>query len=69
MASNGQSYTADFDGIVGYTNFADGVIHVAQGETVIGAVTFQVPDGVKVAKIQWGPSSNFGSTVQWDVRR
>ena len=69
MASNVQSYTADFDGIVGYTNFADGVIHVAQGETVIGAVTFQVPDGVKVANIQWGPSSNFGSTVHWDVRR
>ncbi len=64
-----QSYTADFDDIAGYTNFADGVIHVAQGDTVTGAVTFQLPERVKVAKVQWGVSSNFGSVVQWNVRR
>jgi hypothetical protein len=69
VGSNGQSYTADFDRIAGYTNFADGVIHVAQGETITGAVTFQVPDHVKVAEIQWGASSNFGSVVQWNVSR
>jgi hypothetical protein len=69
VGGNGQSYTADFDDIVGYTNFADGVIHVAQGDTVTGAVTFQVPDRVKVAKVQWGASSNFGSVVQWNVSR
>jgi hypothetical protein len=69
IGSNGQTYTADFDDIAGYTNFANGTIHVAQGETVIGAVTFQIPDGVKVAKVQWGAASNFGSAVQWDVRR
>ena len=68
VGSNGQSYTADFSDIAGYTNFADGVIHVAQGETEIGAVTFQVPTTVKVAKIQWGASSNFGSAVQWDLQ-
>jgi hypothetical protein len=69
VGSDGQSYTADFSDIAGYTNFANGVIHVAQGETVTGAVTFQVPDRVKVAEVQWGASSNFGSTVQWDVHR
>jgi hypothetical protein len=69
IGSDGQNYTADFDRIAGYTNFADGMIHVAQGESVTGAVTFQVPDGVKVTEIQWGASSNFGSVVQWTVRR
>ncbi len=69
VGANGQSYTADFDDIAGYTNFADGVIHVAQGDTVTGAVTFQLPERVKVAKVQWGVSSNFGSVVQWNVRR
>jgi hypothetical protein len=24
---------------------------------------------VKVAKVQWGASSNFGSVVQWNVSR
>jgi hypothetical protein len=45
------------------------VIHVAQGDTVTGAVTFQLPEHVKVAKVQWGASSNSGSVVQWNVRR
>ena len=68
IGSNGQSYTFDIRDIAGYTNFDDGTIHVAQGETVTGSVAFQVPDGVKVAKVQWTPGM-FGSTVQWSVRR
>jgi len=27
-----------------------------------------VPDGVKVAEVQWTPGS-FGSAVQWEARR
>jgi hypothetical protein len=65
IGSNGQTYTADFADIVGYTNFSDGTIHVAQGGTVVGAVTFQVPDHVKVTQVQWSAASGFGSTVQW----
>jgi hypothetical protein len=68
IGSNGQTYTADFDGIAGYTNFNDGSIDVAQGETVRGAVTFQVPDGVKVAEVQWTPGG-FSATVQWKARQ
>lgn len=69
IGSNGQTYSADINDIAGYTNFDNGSIHVAQGETTTGAVTFQVPDGIKVMKIQWTAASGFGSTVQWDVRR
>ena len=68
VGSNGQSCTADFAGIAGYTNFYSGTINVAQGDTVTGSVTFQVPDGVTVAKVQWSPGA-FGSAVQWEVRR
>ena len=66
VGSNGQSYTADFSSIAGYTDFNDGQISVAQGAMATGAVTFQVPEGVKVAKVQWTPGG-FGSAVQWNV--
>jgi hypothetical protein len=69
IGSNGQTYTADIDDIVGYTNFSNGSIHVAQGETTTGAVVFQVPDGIKAVRVQWSAASGFGNTVQWNVRR
>ncbi len=67
VGGNGRNYSADFDGIVGYTNFDSGVIQVAQGDTVTGSVTFQVPHGVKVSKVQWSALSGFGMTVEWKV--
>ena len=67
VGSNGQTYSADFDDIAGYTNFDNGTIHVAQGDTETGSVTFQVPDKVKVTEVQWTAGGGFGSTVQWDV--
>ena len=33
----------------------------AAGQLSIGAVTFQVPGGVKVASIQWDPNGGFGA--------
>jgi hypothetical protein len=68
VAGNGQNYSADFGDIAGYTNFDSGTIHVAQGGTVTGAVTFQVPNGVMVSKVQWSALSGFGSMLEWDVR-
>ena len=67
IGGNGQNYPADFDGIAGYTNFDQGVIHVSQGETVTGSVTFQVPNGVMVSTVRWTALSGFGSTVEWIV--
>ena len=68
VGGNGQTYPADFDRITGYTNFEDGAIHVAQGETVTGSVTFQVPNGVTVSTAQWTALSGFGSRVEWNLR-
>ena len=69
IGSNSQTYTFDVSDIAGYTNFSNGTIHVAQGQTATGAVVFQVPEGIKVVKVQWAAGGGFGSTVQWDVRR
>jgi hypothetical protein len=65
IGSNGQNYSADFDGIAGYTNFDHGAIHVSKGETVTGSVTFQLPNDVKVSTVQWTALSGFGATVEW----
>lgn len=67
IGGNGQAYKADFAGIAGYANFDHGTIQVAQGETVTGSVTFQVPNGVTISTIKWTTLSGFGSTVEWIV--
>jgi hypothetical protein len=67
VGSDGQTYTPDFNSIAGYTNFSNGQINVAQGQRTTGAVTFQVPTGVKVSKVQWTSSAGFGGTVQWNA--
>ncbi|HXL95117.1 MAG TPA: hypothetical protein VN969_39825 [Streptosporangiaceae bacterium] len=60
IGSNGQTYTADFDSIAGYTNFNDGEYSVSTGEISAGAVTFQVPVGVTVSKIEWSANGGLG---------
>ncbi len=69
VGSDGQAYIPDIVPIHGYTDFAVGEIHAPPGESTIGAVTFQVPMGVKVSKVQWSTFSDSGvqSTVQWNV--
>ena len=64
IGGNGQYYSADFDGIAGYTNFDHGAIHAAQGETVTGSVTYRLPNAVTVSTVQWTALSGFGSTVK-----
>jgi len=68
VGGNAQDYPADLNRIAGYANFDHGTIRVAPGETVTGAVAFQVPDGVAVLKVQWTALSGFGSMAEWNVR-
>ena len=68
VGSNGQTYTADFDSIAGYTNFNNGLYNVSAGENSVGAVTFQVPLTVKVTKIEWSANGGFGGApAEWLV--
>jgi hypothetical protein len=68
IGSNGQTYTAGFDSIAGYTGFNNGEYPVSAGENSVGAVTFQVPLAVKVAKIEWSANGGFGGApAEWLV--
>jgi len=67
VGGNDQHYQADFDAIAGYASFDSGMIHVAQGDTVTGSVTFQVPTGVRVSMVQWNSLSGSGPTVEWNL--
>jgi hypothetical protein len=68
IGSNGQTYSADFDSIAGYTNFNNGEYNVSAGENSVGAVTFQLPFTVKVTKIEWSANGGFGGApAEWLV--
>ena len=68
IGSNSQTYSADFNGIAGYTNFNSGEYNVSAGENSVGAVTFQLPLTVKVTKIEWSANGGFGgSPAEWLV--
>jgi hypothetical protein len=68
IGSDGRIYSADIN-TVGDDSFDNRSIRAAMlGTPVTGSVTFQVPDGIKVLKIEWATSGR-GSAVQWAVRR
>ncbi len=67
IGTDGREYTANFDSIVGYSNFEVGVIHVAVGAAVVGVVTFQLPQYIKVEQVRWASSDGLGSSVEWYV--
>lgn len=68
IGSDNQSYTPDFDSVSECTNFDNGQITLAAGESVTGCVVFQLPTGVTTAKVQYTPDSGFsGSTGEWQV--
>ena len=65
IGSNGQTYNDDYHSVAGCTNFSYGEYTVMPGRSVIGCVTFQVPNGVKVASIQWGGQFGEGTPATW----
>ena len=68
IGANGQSYTADFNSIAEYTNFNDGQFNLTPGQRSVGAVTFQVPVGIKVTSVQWSGTGGFGgSSATWTL--
>jgi len=65
IGSNGRTYTADSHSIAGYTNFSNGEYKVSAGEKSVGAVAFQVPLTVKVARIEWSANRLGGGPAEW----
>ena len=58
IGSDGQIYTADFDTISGCTNFNEGEYGLTPTASVVGCVTFQIPTGVAVTKVDFEGSQS-----------
>lgn len=65
--SDNQTYNADFSSIAGCTNFNQGDFTLAPGASSTGCVTYQVPDGVTVKKIDYNPTFLGGQSAEWLV--
>lgn len=68
VGSDGQTYISDVDAIAECTDFNSGTYTLAPGESSTGCVTFQVPDGVTVKKVEFTSLSGLGSnSAEWQV--
>lgn len=68
LDAQGQSYSADI-GVPTDAGpaFANEQVNLAPGSSEVGVLTFQVPDGLTVAKFQFGLDSGFAQTGEWTV--
>ena len=68
VGSNEQVYSSDVSSIAGCTNFDNGTYTLSEGATEIGCVTFQLPDGIKIANVGYNPNSGFSTNnAVWTV--
>ena len=66
--SDEQAYTPSLASVAEGTNFANGQIRLQPGGSLIGWVTFELPDGVRITKVQWTPASGFSAqAAEWLV--
>jgi hypothetical protein len=68
VGNNGQSYQSADEGIAGCTNFNGGGFVVTPGQSLIGCEAFDVPTGVKAARVEWTTDSGTGNVGEWTVR-
>ena len=66
QGSDSQVYSPTFATLAAGTNFDSGDFNLRPGSSEVGWVTFEVPDGVKVAEVQWNPSLT-GSPATWVI--
>lgn len=63
-----QAYTPSLTSVAEGTNFANGAIRLQPGDSLVGWVTFELPDGVRITKVQWTPAAGFAAqAAQWLV--
>jgi hypothetical protein len=66
--SDEQAYTSSIASVAEGTNFANGQIRLQPGSSLVGWVTFELPDGVRITKVQWTPASGFSAqAAEWLV--
>ena len=65
--AKGQSYDSAIDDTAAGPGFAGGELSISPRATELGFVTFQVPDGTTIAKIQFTTDTGLGQTAEWLV--
>lgn len=65
--ASGQQFQPDLADVTAGQSFA-GSVNIAPGDSVLGVVVFQVPNGDKPVKLQFTPDSGMAdSTAQWNL--
>jgi hypothetical protein len=67
QGSDQQTYTFGFENLAAGTNFNDGDFSISPGQTIKGWVSFEIPNGVTVASVQWDASGGFDTPATWTV--
>ena len=67
IGSDNQAYTADFDSVVGCTNFSYGEFTLLPGGAETGCVVFQLPTGVNTKLVQFSLGYGFLNVAQWSA--
>jgi hypothetical protein len=67
VLSNGKKDEADYNPIAGCGNFDNGQVKLAAGASATGCVTFQVPNGEKIAEVRYGNTVYPGITARWQL--
>lgn len=66
--SNDESYSSALTPVTAGTNFASGAIRLQPGASLTGWVSFEVPDGVQLTRVQWTPSAGLSANrAEWHV--
>jgi hypothetical protein len=64
--TSGQQFQSDLSNVTAGQSF--GSVNIAPGDSVLGIVVFQVPNGDKPVKVQFTPDSGMAdSTAQWNL--
>jgi len=67
---NGQVYQPAFDTLAAGTDFNSGDFNVSPGTSEVGWLSFEIPNSVSVASVQWQPSGGFDNdTATWTVSK
>jgi len=68
VGSDSQTYTASADSVVGCTDFNYGTVDLTKGAQANGCVTFEIPNGVNAAQVDFKPAADFGGApIQWNA--
>jgi hypothetical protein len=64
--AEGESFAINFGGTTAGTAMDPG-LNLAPGDTALGFLTFQVPDGKKITQVQYSVSLFGGNVAQWTI--